>query len=91
VRALRGEQEQAAVQLWDGDTLVEHREPIVRVHVQFGQGASRDAEDVTVVGTAKERLAVGHVVGTALEGPGQLVATWLGGRGVGAARVGPER
>ncbi len=50
VRALRGEQKRAAVQLWDGDTLVEHREPIVRVHVQSGQDASGfDAEDVTVV------------------------------------------
>jgi hypothetical protein len=33
VRALRGEQEQAAVEVWDGDALVERREPTVRVQV----------------------------------------------------------
>ena len=86
VRALRGEQEQAAVQVWDGDTLVEHAEPIVQVHVQSGQDASGwDAEDVTVVEKTGERLAVGHVVGKALEGPRQLVATWPGSQGVVAA------
>ena len=86
VRALRGEQEQAAVQVWDGDTLVEHTEPIVQVHLQSGQDASGwDAEDVTVVEKAGEPLAVGHVVGKALKGPRQLVATWPGSRGVVAA------
>ena len=92
VRALRGEQEQAAIEVWDGDTLVEHREPDARVQVQRGSDASGwDAEDVAVVETAGGRLAIGHVVRTTLEGPGQLFATWPGGHGVVAALVVPER
>ena len=92
IRALHGEQEQAAIEVWDGDTLVERREPTVRVQVHSGQDASGwDAEAVTVVEAAGERLAIGHVVRASLEGPGQLVAMWPGGRGVVAALAGPDR
>lgn len=60
VRALRGEQKQAAVQLRDGNTLLEHREPTVRVQVQSGNDASGfDAEDVTVVEKAGIALRSG--------------------------------
>lgn len=92
IRALRGMQEQATIDVWHGDTLIEHREPTAQVHVQSGPVASRwVAEEVAVVETAGERMVIGHALGAALEGPKQLVATWPGGRGVVAALVGSAR
>lgn len=84
VRALRGEQEQAHLEIWDGDNIVERREPPVRVRVEPGRPALAvpGTETVAVEGG---RLAVARVIGDELDGERRLVAEWSDGGGVVAA------
>jgi len=67
-RALRGEQEQAALEVWKDGALVEVREPTVRVRLEPGDGS---------------RLGIMRELGAAdLSGGARLVATWDGGSAV---------
>ena len=70
-RALAGLQEQAALEIWDGDTLVETREPTVELSVS-NPAASPDGLDV--------HLAT-EVVPASPAGP-TLIARWESGEGV---------
>jgi len=86
VRALRGEQQQADMELWDGDTLIGRREPTARVFAeQGGTGPAEPSADVAVVEVDGAELRLAHVIGTELTGPRQLVAEWAAGRAVVAA------
>lgn len=67
-RAIRGEQEQAAHELWKDGELVEVREPTVRVHAEAGSGGSLVIEPV--IGDPADEEAT------------RLVAEWDGGSGV---------
>ncbi|KRF15060.1 maltokinase N-terminal cap-like domain-containing protein [Nocardioides sp. Soil796] len=70
-RALAGQQEQAALEVWDGDTLVETREPTVRLAVE-NPAASPDGLQVHLAAQ----------IGAELPGSSTLVATWDGGTAV---------
>lgn len=85
VRALRGEQEQAGMELWDGDTLVGRREPTARVYAEPGSPGATPSAGVAVVAADGIELRLARVIGTELNGERQLVAEWAGGRGVVAA------
>lgn len=70
--ALRGEQEQAVEEVWDGDTLVATREPSARLTLVPGEAASADAAVVLVEDpTAPIDVPAPH-----------LRATWDGGEGI---------
>ena len=85
VRALRGEQEQAGMELWDGDTLVGRREPTARVHPEPGRAGATASTGVAVVEVDGIELWLARVIGSELNGERQLVAEWANGRGVVAA------
>lgn len=85
VRALRGEQEQAGMELWDGDTLLGRREPTVRVYAEAGSPGAAPSAGVAVVAADGIELRLARVIGTELNGGRQLVAEWADGRGVVAA------
>jgi maltokinase-like protein len=87
VRALRGEQQQAGMELWDGDKFIGRREPTARVFAEPGDTAAEPSADVAVVEVDGAELRLAHVIGTELTGPRQLVAEWADGRGVVAALV----
>lgn len=70
-RALAGQQEQAALEIWDGDTLVGTREPTVELSVR-NPAASPEGLDV--------HLAT-EIGSTTTHGPA-LLARWDGGEGV---------
>jgi Maltokinase N-terminal cap domain len=72
-RALRGEQDQAEVEVWDGQTLLERRQPLVRVHREAAN--SGDLKD-------DARLQIVRSLGRATGGASRLVATWDGGSAV---------
>lgn len=73
-RALSGQQEQATMELYDGDQLVERREPSVRIRRRVDAAAS--AVDLRLATDLKLDL----------RGSETLVATWDGGEAVVAAR-----
>ena len=73
-RALSGEQEQATMELYDGDQLVERREPSVRIE--------RRTDAAAPVGDLRLATALDED----LHGAEALVATWDGGAAVVAAR-----
>lgn len=70
-RALAGQQEQAALEIWDGDTLVGTREPTVELSVR-NPASSPDGLDV--------HLST-DLAATEAAGP-TLVARWEGGEGI---------
>jgi Maltokinase N-terminal cap domain len=87
VRALRGEQSQAEMELWDGDTFVGRREPTVVVRREAGRpdgAAPADADAVAIQADGVE-LRVVRMIGTELDGAHRLVAEWADGQGVIAA------
>jgi hypothetical protein len=72
-RVLRGEQEQAPEEIWDGDQRVEIREPAVRLSVV----AARQAESDALLGFVSDLApAQGHTSGAV------LVASWADGSSV---------
>ena len=73
-RALAGQQEQATLDVYDGDVLVGEREPDVRVRRRFGSTAAARA------------LRIAEVLSERLDGFELLVATWSGGEAVVAVR-----
>jgi hypothetical protein len=73
-RALSGEQEQATMELYDGDQLVERREPSVRIE--------RRTDTAAPVGDLRLATALDED----LHGAEAVVATWDGGAAVVAAR-----
>ena len=73
-RALAGQQEQATLEIYDGDQLVGEREPDVRVRRRSGS--------TPAVGD----LRIAEVLSERLDGFELLVATWSGGEAVVAAR-----
>jgi hypothetical protein len=84
VRALRGEQAQAEMELWDGDRLVERRQSAVRVRSETGRPGTVST-GVAVVDVDGVELRMARVVGTELDGPRRLVAAWADDEGVVAA------
>jgi hypothetical protein len=77
-RALQGAQDQAEMEIWDGDRLVERRPTIVQV--------CRETRDADVRGDDVDaRLVLVRVVGDPVDGSDLLVAEWPGGSGVVAA------
>jgi hypothetical protein len=83
VRALQGEQDQAEMEIWDGDRLVERRPTIVQVRREH-----RNA-DVRVGDVDEARLVLVRVIGEPADGSDVLVAEWPGGSGVVVA-LGPS-
>ncbi len=73
-RALSGQQEQASLEVYDGDELVERRDPDMRIGRRIDTASPPD--DLCVASTLDE----------ALSGHEQLVAIWSGGEAVVAAR-----
>lgn len=72
-RALAGDQEQASLEVYDGDELIAVRDPDVRVRRETGEGAPGE-------------LRIGQVLGAAPEGAERLVAAWSDGEAVIAVR-----
>lgn len=87
VRSLRGEQEQAELEVWDGDTLVERRDPAVRLRREDGAPAS-DAAGLSVGEYDGQRVGLVHVVGEQYPDAARLVATWRDGEAVVAVLLG---
>jgi hypothetical protein len=73
-RALAGQQDQATLELYEGDELIAHPEPTVRIHRQSGSAA------------APGNLRLAQVLGDKLDGVERLVATWSDGEAVVAVR-----
>lgn len=73
-RALMGEQQQATLQVYDGDELVAVRDPVVRIRREAGGPGS----------VGEVRLA--QVLGDELDGAERLVATWSDGEEIVAVR-----
>jgi hypothetical protein len=80
-RALRGEQAQAEMELWEDGAVVGHRDSPVRLRVEQGapSAAPGDAEVLEVDGG---RLCIARTIGTGLDGERRLVAGWADGEGV---------
>lgn len=72
-RALAGEQEEAAFEIYEGEECVGRREPVVRVSRRPGIGPASG-------------LRMAQVVGDELAGAEELVAVWPGGQAVVIAR-----
>lgn len=85
-RALAGEQDQAEVEVWEGDRLVERREPEVRVRAEDGEPIQVASDEVATAQHDGARLLVARVLGghgpAGLDGVRRLVASWTGGEGV---------
>lgn len=73
-RALAGRQDQATLEVYEGNELVAQREPDVRIR--------RDSESAPAPGD----LRLAHVLGEKLDGVERLVATWSDGEAVVAVR-----
>jgi hypothetical protein len=84
VRALRGEQEQAEMELWDGDTLIGRRESTVRLRSEPAQPGP-DPTEVAVVDVDAVDLRIARLIGPELSGTRQLLVEWPDGRGAVAA------
>jgi hypothetical protein len=84
VRALRGEQEQAEMELWDGDTLIGRRESTARLRGEPAQPGPAPT-GVVVVDVDGIELRLARQIGPGLDGTGQLVVEWSGGQGAVAA------
>lgn len=84
VRALQGEQDQADIEVWDGDILVERRESGVWLRREAGRPGAASTGVVAVEADGVE-LRVARVIGAELAGGRHLVAEWADGRGVVAA------
>jgi hypothetical protein len=80
-RALRGEQEQAVMEVWDGATLVERQDSTVRVRSE--PGAHVPGSTMTDGGPAQVQIS--RALGADLVGDVQLIAEWGDGRAVVAA------
>jgi len=74
-RALRGEQAQAELEVWDGDTLVERRSSKLRLSLRAGRGGAAESDQVQIA----------RVLGDPVDGAHQLVVTWDAGDAVVAA------
>jgi hypothetical protein len=81
IRAARGEQVQAVLDVWDGDVLVERREPSVRI-THIDQVVATASGAVSAVEVGGVRLEVLRVVGAKPSGDQALLATWSGGSAV---------
>ena len=80
-RALRGEQTQADMELWEDGAVVGHSDSAVRLRVEEGAtpASPGDAEVLEVEGG---RLCIARTLGTDLDGERRLVAGWADGEGV---------
>jgi hypothetical protein len=84
VRAVQGQQVQADLEVWDGDVLVERREPTARITpAAHSVAAPRGAVSAVEIGGF--HLEVVRVMGAEPSGDRALVATWTGGSAVIAA------
>lgn len=87
-RALQGTQEQAVHEIWDGQTMVEVREPSARLRLETGSAAG--AETGSAAGAAQVQagdltLRIARVLDDGLDAPRRLVASWDGGAATVAA------
>lgn len=83
VRALRSEQQQAVMEVFEGDAFVEVREPTTRVRVEAGDaGGDGAVDDVTVIDVDGAQLRIVRVIGSDVAGQHRLVAEWADGQGV---------
>ncbi|QDP96753.1 hypothetical protein FOE78_13300 [Microlunatus elymi] len=101
LRAVRGEQDQAALELWDGDRRTGLREQTLRLLAQDGSGpdtpdgydgpdrqdefANPDASTVVRVAIDGGELRIARVLGIPVDGSRRLTARWDGGSAVLAA------
>lgn len=84
-RALRGEQDQAVLEIWEGQTLLETREPDVQLRLAAGdRRLSQPGVEVDAGGT---RLRIARVIDGS---GGGLVARWDGGEALVAALADDE-
>lgn len=74
-RALAGEQEQAELDVYDGETLVERRPQSVLLHLETDEG--EEAPSLAALMEDGEPFTVARTVG-GLDGAVRLVATWGG-------------
>lgn len=88
-RALAGQQEQAEMEVWDGDRMVGRRELKVLVgRVTAAGGDSSGGDTVAVVRDSDgHRLMITRVASATIGGSAQLVAEWQGGSAVVAAEA----
>lgn len=89
-RALQGTQEQAVHEIWDGQTMVEVREPSARLRLETA--SAEGAEAGSAAGAAKVQaegvtLRIARVLDEGLDAPRRLVAAWDGGADTVAALV----
>lgn len=86
--ALAGTVEQAAWEVWDGDRLVETRQPTVRVRTEGSAGPApvetgpvtvKEADSVVRVDLGTAELRVARVLGGRLPGEARLIGEWAGG------------
>lgn len=80
VRSLRGEQQQAGVEVWDGDTLVARRDPVVRLSLDVGPGpdddGASDGDRVAVADVGGRRLRIPLVLAGEIPGARRMVGSW---------------
>ncbi len=84
-RALQGSQDQAVHEIWEGQTLVEVREPSARLRLEGGSAGG--AESAAQVRSEGVTLRIARVLDEGLDGPRRLVAAWDGGTATVAALV----
>ena len=80
-RALRGEQTQADMELWDDGAVVGQRDSAVRLRVDEG-ATSASPGDAEVLEVEDGRLCIARTIGADLNGERRLVAAWADGEGV---------
>lgn len=81
-RALAGEQQQAELDIYEGDTVVDHRRQTVTLRLEVDEG--EQAPSSTVLLEDGEPFTIARTLGD-LDGTVRLVAAWDGGEGVVAA------
>lgn len=81
-RALRSEQPQAIMEVWDGDTLIETREPNVRVRVEAGSSTETTNTGATMAEVDGSQLYLMRMIGADVDGRQRLIAEWADGQAV---------
>ncbi|SDT46085.1 maltokinase N-terminal cap-like domain-containing protein [Microlunatus soli] len=89
-RALAGDQEQAVMEIWEGDRIVDRREPTVRISRVTGNGSAAEADRsdgvVEVADPDGRPVLIARVASAQIGGSERLIARWADGEAVVAAR-----
>lgn len=86
-RALTGDQEQAVMEIWEGDRIVDRREPTVRISRASGRTSEAEADGaVEVVDPDGRPMLIARVASGRRGGSERLIARWADGEAVVAAR-----